>query len=240
VNSPADEELFPGGFDHPVSIFLSGPNSTLLKWVAYASLAPYSTRVFWTDARLPGEVLDPLDPLQLQVVPEEAVHVLHPRELQPNELEAMMGQAATATVIRSDETPEAMRKLVEFLRMPTHTQQRVTAIYRRDEPAIIVAANAHRLAPFYSVEQVAPYLQAIKDSGASVVSLWSDAPTIYESLFDIILHVEGSACLHEWRKATIQCLKGLPGGPLAGGKTHALEELPPISEVLGPHLPMTS
>ena len=57
----------------PTSVFITGQNRTLLQWFAFASLHPYSSRVYWTDVRLPGEVLDPLDPIALHRIPDETV-----------------------------------------------------------------------------------------------------------------------------------------------------------------------
>jgi hypothetical protein len=54
-------------------VFITGQNRTLLQWFAFASLHPYSSRVYWTDVRLPGEVLDPLDPIALHRIPDETV-----------------------------------------------------------------------------------------------------------------------------------------------------------------------
>jgi hypothetical protein len=35
--------------------------------------------------RLPGEILDPLDPMTVHAIREESVYALSPRELQPDE-----------------------------------------------------------------------------------------------------------------------------------------------------------
>lgn len=231
MSAPGASELVPGGFAKPLSMFISGTSGPLLKWFAFAVLAPYASRVYWTDIRLPGEILDPLDPMNLHVIPDESVHVLQPRELQPDEQEARRAEAATATVIRSDETPESLQRLLEFLRMPSHTQQRIAVTARANEVPILVSTNAHRMAGLYSEDRIAPYLQAIKDSGACIVALWADAPNSYESLFDVVLHVEGSGPV-DWRSATARSVKGISSGPLASRKALRFEDVAPIAIVL--------
>jgi len=233
------EDLLPGVLGRPSSIFISGADRSLLKWVAYAALSPYSERVYWTDVRLPGEIPDPLDPMTRAVIPAESVHVLLPLDLRPEEEEARRAETAAATMIRSEGAPDSLRRLIEFLRMPTHTQERISATYRRNEPAILVCANAHRLAGNYSSDRVAPLVKSIVESGACVVSLWSDAPTSLESVFDVVLHVEGGGSA-DWRSATIRCEKGIASGPLASGKVPRLADLKPIAKVLGASLPASS
>jgi hypothetical protein len=143
--APAGEELFPEGLRNPSSVLFSGTSRSLLKWVAFASLARYSSRVFWTDLRLSGEILDPLDPMARHVIPEDVVDVLPPGDLRPEDQEARLAEAASATMFPSDEAPESVRGIIEFIRMPWHTQQRISAKFQRGEPTILVCANADRL-----------------------------------------------------------------------------------------------
>ena len=236
MSTPPAGELFPGAFGKPSSVFISGTSRSLLKWFAFAALAPYASRVYWTDVRLPGEILDPLDPMTVHAIPEESVYVLSPRDLQPDDLRAQQAEAAAATVLRSDEPGHSLQGLVEFLRMPQHAQELISATGRIDAPSILVTANAQRLATVYSLDRIAPLMQAMLESGTCQVALWAEAPTIHTSIFDVILQVEGSGPT-DWRSATVQCERGISAGPLASGRAHRLSDIGPIATILERSVP---
>lgn len=237
--APPTVELFPGVFGKPSSVFIAGTSRSLLKWFAFAALAPFGSRVYWTDVRLPGEILDPLDPMTVHAVPEDSVYVLSPRELQPDDIQAQRAEGAAATMLRSDEPSHSIQGLVEFLRMPSHAQKLISATGRVDAPSILVTANAQRLATVYSPERIAPLMRAMLESGTCQVALWAEAPTTHTSIFDVILHVEGHSPT-DWRDATVQCERGISAGPLAAGKAHQLRDVQPIAAILEKFLPPPS
>ncbi len=238
VSGPPDE-LFPAGFGKPTSVFIWGTSRSLLKWFAFASLAPYASRVYWTDVRLPGEIPDPIDPITAHAIPEESVYVLSPRDLQPDDQGARQAEVAAATMLRSDETTNSLQGLVEFLRMPSHAQKLISATGRPDAPSILVTANAQRLATVYSVDRVAPLMRAMLESGTCQVALWAEAPTSHTEMFDVILHLEGNDPT-DWRNARVRCEKGISTGPLASGKPSRLSDLKPIATVLEKSIPASS
>ncbi|MGP8072614.1 MAG: hypothetical protein ACLPZM_05745 [Thermoplasmata archaeon] len=230
------EELFPGGFAKPSAVLISGTSRSLLKWFAFAALEPYSSRVYWTDVRLPGEVLDPLDPMTLHAIPEEALYVLLPQELQPDDQGARQAEAAAATMLKSDETPNSLEGLVEFLRMPSHAQKLISSTGRSDAPSILVTANAHRLATVFSVERIAPLMKVMLESGTCQIALWAEAATTHTTMFDVLLQVEGSGSA-DWRNATVTCERGISTGPLASGRAHRLSDIKPVASILEKHIP---
>ncbi len=233
--SPA-EALFPDGFAKPSSIFISGNSRTLLKWFAFAALQPYEPRVYWTDVRLPEEILDPLDPMSVHAIREEAVYVLSPRELSPDDQGARQAETAAATMLHADESTHSIEGLVEFLRMPSHAQKLISSTGRVDAPSILVTANAQRLATVYSPERIAPLMRALLESGTCQVALWAEASTALVSIFDILLHLDGNDPT-DWRNATVRCEKGISSGPLASGKARRLSELDSIAKVLARSVP---
>jgi hypothetical protein len=237
VANPAPvDALFPTGFERPSSVFISGSSRTLLKWFAFAWLSPYGSRVYWTDVRLPGEILDPLDPMAMHAVPEESVYVLEPRELYPDEQGASRAEAAAATMLESDEAPDLIRGLVEFLRMPLHGQKLISATGRVDLPSILVTANSQRIAIAYSQDRLEPLMRAMLEAGTCQVALWAEAPTTLTSMFDATLALEGNDPA-DWRNATIRCERGITTGRLSGGRTVRLAEIESIATVLEKFLP---
>ena len=235
-SSPRDD-LLPGDFAKPSSVFVFGTNRPLLKWVTLALLAPYAARAYWTDVRLDGEALDPLDPLALHAVPDDHVHVVHPREMERNEQEARNVDAAAATMLRSTEVPESLRQISEFLGLPAQSRARIASVAVEGQPAIMIVSNAHHFVGIYPRESVGPIIHAIVDSGVCLFVLWTGTPPPLRSVFDVVLHVEGDAV--HWREATLQCEQGISTGPLGPGKACPLAELPPIVRVLERALPET-
>jgi len=233
--NPVDP-LFPAGFSKPSSIFVSGTNRTLLKWFAHAWLAPYGSRVYWTDVRLPGEILDPLDPMALHAVPEDSVYVLEPRQLYPDERGAEQAEAAAATMLESDETPDSLRGLVEFLRMPSHAQKLISATGRTASPSILVTANSQRIAHAYPEERLEPLMRAMLEAGTCQVALWAEAPTTLTTMFDAILDLQGNDP-RDWPNATVRCERGITTGILSAGKPRHLAEIETIAAVLEKFLP---
>jgi hypothetical protein len=236
VHAAGDEGIFPGGFRVPTSVFIRGTDRTLLKWFAFAALDPYGSRVYWTDVRLPQEILDPLDPVAIHAIPERSVYVLHPRDLEPDDRAARQAEAAAATMLESTEITNSLKGLVEFLRMPSHAQKLVSSTGQAAVPSILVTANSQRLATVFPEDRIAPLMHALLESGTCQVALWAEATTGLTSVFDVILHVEGSGPT-DWRNATVQCEKGIYSGPLAEGERRRLSDLGPIATVLKRWIP---
>ena len=234
--NPAGEEFFSNELRNPTSVLFSGTSRSLLKWVAFAALEPYSSRVYWTDLRLPGEVLDPLDPMVRHAIPEDVVEVLPPEALQPEENDARLAEAASATMFPSDEFPRSVRGIVEFTRLPRYTQRRISAKFRPGEPGIFICSNADRLVGVSRAERIATMVPSIVESGAIIVGLWAGAPSPLESVCDVILHVEGSGPV-AWRDSTIRCVKGISTGRLADGAAHRLADVGPIARILEKLIP---
>jgi hypothetical protein len=232
---PASDELFPGDFAKPAAVFVFGTNRPLLKWVTLALLSPYSSRAYWTDVRLEGETLEPLDPLALHAVAEDHIHVVHPKEMERNEQEAQRVEAATATMVRSDEVPESLRQISEFLRLPAHSRARVASVAVSGQPAIMIVSNAHHFVGIYPRESVGPIIHAILESGVCLFVLWTGPPPPLRTVFDVVLSVEGDVA--HWRDATLTCEQGIPTGPLGPGRPCRLGDLPAIARVLERSIP---
>jgi hypothetical protein len=229
-------ELLPGGLRTPSSLFVLGTNRPLLKWVALALLEPHASRTYWTDVRLEGEAIETTDPVALHAIPTERLLVAHPRDLQGDESDALRAEAATATMIRSDEPPESLRQITEFLRLPPHTQERISSTTAGPQPPVLVVSMAHRLVGLYSSDRVPSMIRAVKNSGTSIVVLWADAAPMQREIFDVVLHVEG-ADPSRWRDATLRCEKGITDPPLGSGAARCLSDLPQIASVLDRSIP---
>jgi hypothetical protein len=228
--------LFPDGLRQATSVFIAGTDRSLLKWVALALLDPYANRTWWTDVRMEGEALEPDDPIGANVVPPERVHVLHPHQLHPDEEDARRAERAAAVMLHHEESPESIRRIFRFLRLPEHSQERIVSTFAGDEPAVLVLANAQRLMGLFRADMVVPMVRAIVDAGACIVVLWSEALPPERTAFDVVLHVEGTGT-KAWGAAQLRCEKGLASGPLAHGVVVRLDQLPAVAPVLEQLLP---
>jgi hypothetical protein len=229
------EDLIPGDFARPTSVFVYGTNRALLKWVTLALLAPYASRVWWTDFRLADERPEALDPFTLRAVPEDRIDVVHPSEMRRDDDAARRVDALTATVVRADDPPESLRRLSQFLRLPSHTQARIASTAGGGQPAILIASSAHHLVGLYPRESIAPMIHAILDAGVCLVLLWTATPPPLRTVFDVVLTVEGEP--GAWKRATLRCEQGVSTGPLGPKKPIPLAELPTIARALSPVLP---
>jgi hypothetical protein len=224
-------EIFPGGLRQATSVFIAGSSRPLLKWVALALLEPYASRVYWTDIRIEGEEPEPDDPIATNVVSPDRVHVLHPLDLRTDDADVARAEAVAPKMFHSDEPPEAVRRIFNFLRLPEHSQQRIVSTFAGDEPAILVLANAQRLVGVFPAERTGPMVNAVVDAGACIVSLWTEALPPVRSAFDMVLLVEGGNPA-DWRSAQMRCEKGIASGPLAHGVTVRLDSLSCLASVL--------
>ena len=218
-------------FTRPGTVFICGNHRPLLNWTAFALASATDPRLSWTDVRLRGEVLDAFDPLARSVIPSDRLSIVHPNELAQNEAAARLAGAASSTVIRSDEPPASIRRLVDFLRLPTHTQELLAAHPPDGPPTPLVLSNAHRVVALYPTESVAPVLRAIVDAGALLIATWADAPPEGRLAFDTILHLRGEE--HgAWRRASLTVERSAVPGSLRAGETYPLGEIRPVAAVL--------
>jgi len=220
-------------FAGPTSVVIIGDDRPLLNWVAYALASQTDPEFIWTDVRLPGEVLHPSDVLTRGLIPENRMSIVWPGDLARNEPDA---NVAGSFLIRSDEPTVNIQRLVDFLRLPTHTQE----ILARPRPAgvtrVLILSNGHRVVALYpSPEAVALTVRAIVATDSILLMTFADAPPEGRLAFDTVVHVAGSES-KRWREAKLRVEKGPPNGPLRQGLECRLEEFAPIAAVLAKEL----
>jgi len=236
MSHSTEVDVLLGGLRRPLSVFLAGTSRPLLKWVALALLEPYSSRIHWTDLRVTGETLEPLDPIALHMVPADRLKILHPRELQRDDRASRLAETAATTVLRTDGAPEEFQRATEFVRLPPHTQARISTMPVEGGPPILVTANGHRLVSLYPIETIGPMVRSIVDSGTCFVLLWADAVPSVRDVFDVVLHLEGGGP-GSWREAILRSEKGISTGPLGSGRPSRLSDLPEVARFLERSIP---
>ena len=217
--------LIPELTHRPTSVFLHGSNRALLNWVMFVMLASSDPGYFWTDVRLPEEVLDPLDPLARGVVPPNQLSVILPEDLRPS---PVPGDAMTSMLDR-DETSDSLRRVAGFLRLPAHTQELISRKAQVGRVTVFGLSNAHRTAALYRGDAVRTTIRAIHESGVSLIMTWGDALPGGSRVFDFVVEVEGSHPA-AWKDAHLRCLLGDSVGPLRAGARLRLSSLPAAVE----------
>jgi len=219
-------------FNRPTSVLVWGTSRPLLNWVVYALASEADPKFIWTDVRRGDEVMTDADPLVHNMVPPDRLAVVYPGQLAPNDAAANM---AIAGVIRDDRPTDAVRRLVDFVRLPLSTQRLLTGVPSRSRPMVLVLSDAQHMVVFYPTATVASLVRAVVEAGAILFVTFVNTPPQSRQEFETVLHVEGNDP-RAWREATLRVEKGPSAGPLRGGSTHRLSEFNPIATVLAHNL----
>ena len=221
-------------FPNPTSVIICGSNRPLLNWVAYALAVSSDPNLHWTDVRISGEVLSRDDLLMRDRIPPERLHLVAPRELAPDDATA---NVAVSAVIRDEDTPEELRRVVEFLRLPPPTQQLLAETPSEGVPRVVVLSNGHRLLALYpEIGVVAPTVRAIVGSGVVFIMTFADAPPGGRVAFDTVLQLEGQDP-GSWRDATLRVEKTPSTSVFRSGSEVRLADFGPVAAVLGREFP---
>jgi len=221
-------------FPNPTSVIICGSSRPLLNWVAFALASAGDPEFHWTDVRMSGEVLSPDDLFARDLIPADRLHLARPRELTPDDATA---NVAVSAVIRDDETPEELRRVLEFLRLPGPTQELLAETAGTGPPRIVVLSNGHRLLALYpELGIVAPTVRAIVGAGVVLIMTFADAPPGGRVAFDVVLHLEGHEP-KEWRQAALRVEKAPSSGPFRAGSKVRLTDFEPVAAVFRREFP---
>ena len=221
-------------FPNPTSVIICGSSRPLLNWVAFALASVSDPEFHWTDVRISGEVPTPDDLFSRDLIPPERLHLVAPRELTPDDATA---NVAVSAVIRDEETPEELRRVVEFLRLPPQTQQLLAETQSKGFPRVVVLSNGHRLLALYpEVGVVAPTVRAIVNAGVALIMTFADAPPGGRVAFDTVLHLEGQDPKN-WRQAKLRVEKAPSTSVFRSGSEVRLADFEPVAAVLSREFP---
>ena len=221
-------------FPDPTSVIICGSNRPLLNWVAYALASSSDPKFHWTDVRISGEVPTPDDLLSRDLIPPVRLHLVAPRELAPDDATANI---AVSAIVRDEDTPEELRRVLEFLRLPAPTQQLLAETPSEGVPRVVVLSNGHRLLALYpEIGAVAPTVRAIVGAGVAFIMTFADAPPGGRVAFDTVLQLEGRDP-ESWRQATLRVEKTPSSSVFPAGSEVRLADFKPVAAVLGREFP---
>ena len=223
--------LIPEITHQPTAVMLYGESESLLNWLLYAILVRGNPQFRWTDVREKGAALDPLDPLAQGIVPASQLNVVEPEQLTPHQ----RVPSPTPDMIRDEESSEGVRRLTDFMRLPTRTQEFIARTTAPGRLALVGLSNAQRLLPRFNPESIQSTIRSFLEAGASLILTMAGsipAGRVYQ--FEI--RVDGKNP-RRWKEATFRCTLGDSVGPVRAGRSMRFGDIPEVAEVLGPLLP---
>lgn len=214
-------------FQHPTSVILYGNPAALVDWVALAFASTAHGGYHWTDVRGRGQVPDPLGPVARGAIAEERLRVRDPGELAPDNVAA---NAAISSSIR-DERPTDLRRLADFLRLPSASREFISQRPQGREPLVLVVSNARQLVPQFTRDTVRSILQAVVDSGFVVLASYPGIPGPNRFVFDNVWRLEGQD-LSAWRSAQLEVEQADASAVLPKGSKTLLNDLTFVASLL--------
>lgn len=210
-------------------MFVYGRPRTLVNLVLFALAEATNPEFQWVEIGMPEEGRPPLDPAALGWVPKGRLWVVeHPDSLRPDDLSA---NRALFGLIRSDEPPEALAQVAEFIRLPDVSQRILASRPPDGQPGAVAVVNAHRVMSTFSADRVPSILEVHRNAGFSVLVGYTESAGPGKALFDFVFRLDGDGAT-DWKNALLVCEKGIASGPLRDGRPVHLEEIPILAELL--------
>jgi len=215
-------------FQWPTSVFLYGPPGPLLNWVgwAFARMAPGGFR--WSDVKLPGEPVDPLDPIARGVIPEDLLSSPEPLDLAPDHAAA---NAVISQTGMTDGDLAQLGRVSDFLRLPPTTRARIASTERAVAPLVLVVSNSHRLLPHYTSDSVRTALRTLIAHGVAIFGIFPAVAGEARFIFGNVWRLSASDP-REWRETKLEVERAEARSPILPTGIRKLGDLPALAEAL--------
>lgn len=212
----------------PVTIFVHGESRALVNLVMYGLIEWTTPDYSWIDVRIRNRSPTGLDPVALGAIPSGRIVVVDRLdEMAPDPIRGN----AVWSVIRSDEPPDSMRSLSDFVRLPRPVQQALALTGGGTRPGAVALSNAHRLVALYDGTTVPDTLRTVVALGASLFVSFADEAPDSRYAFDFVLKVDG-ASPEVWSESELIVEKST--GPAEGlrGMRAYLGDLAPLHRLI--------
>jgi hypothetical protein len=218
-------------FDRPNSVIVYGPSRPLVNLLLFALARSVNPDFAWVDIGSPKQERTPCDPVRLGWVPEDRLWLVNlPELVEPDTRSARL---PLFEMIRSDESPEVLTHVTEFLRLPDISQRILSDRPSSDQPGVVAVANIHRVAAVFSSDRVPRILNLHREAGFSVLAGYAGLAGSGRDHFDYVFRVQGEdEGFLDWKKNQLVCERGISSGPLGGLRPVRLEEIPLVAEVV--------
>lgn len=218
-------------FDRPNSVLVYGARRPLVNLTLFALATTTNPDFEWVEIGVPKEDRTLFEPVQLGWIPEDRLwRVDQPDALLPDDRSANLSLVGT---IRSDEPPEILAQMIEFLRLPDRSQRILATRPPEDKPGVVAVANAQRAEGTFAASRVPSILAVHRNAGFSVFVGYAESPGPGRDLFDFVFHLNGeNENVADWRKSQLVCERGITSGPLRDSRSVPIEEIPILADVL--------
>jgi hypothetical protein len=147
----------------------------------------------WLDIRSADEPVDPEEPPASGLVPPEQLYkTLDSAEMGPDNPSANL---AMWSVMRTDEAPETLHPLMDFLRLPAVIQEIIGLSPTSGRHGVVVVANADRIARYYpdKAESIGPLLNVWRRERVTLITTYNSPPRKTRSLYDYTFELKADA-----------------------------------------------
>jgi hypothetical protein len=218
-------------FDRPNSVLVYGAHRSLVNLTLFGLATTTNPDFEWVEIEEAKDEPTSLDPVRLGWIPKDRLWLVdHPDALRPDDLSASLSLTRT---IRSDEPPEILSQITEFLRLPDRSQRILATRPPLGRPGVVAIANAHRVERNFAASRVPSILTVHRNAGYSVLIGYGEMAGAGREVFDFVFHLDGhSQNVADWRENHLICERGITSGPLRSSRPVLLGEIPILSGLL--------
>ncbi len=210
------------------AVLVYGTSRPMVSLLLYAVAAESVPLFHWLDVRSSSESLSEWDPAKLGWLDSRYSWVADPGVgLAPDNAPA---NAAIFELIRSDEPPEVLGKLTEFLRLPPTIQDILAAMSPAAGPNLLAVANVDRVSGAIPDAALGPILAAFASLRCSLMVGYAGPTPPRTGAFATVLRIEGGPP-SAWREAQVHFEKGKVVEPARPGEGVLCSKLPFVERV---------
>ncbi len=212
----------------PHSVLVHGRSRPLVNLLLYAVAGETTPGFHWLDLRPASDPPADWDPVQLGWLDAHRSWVADPGEALA--ADHARANAALFELIRSDEPPEVLARLTDFLRLPATMQNILASISAGDEPSLLAVANADRVSESIPDAALEPILAAFGWLRCSLYVGYAGPELPRTEGFGTVLRIDGTS-LADWSQARVRFERGGPELPTPTKDSVPVSELPFVARV---------
>ncbi len=194
------------------SVLVHGSSRSLVNLLLYAISENVNREFRWIDIRTVEENVPRWDPVRLGWIDSKRVWTIDP--VSGLESEPVDSGAALFDIVRSDEPPETLAHVAEFLRLPALVQEILGEMPPAGDANLLAIANSDRLEQRFDVSALGPALSAFAWARCALFVGYTGPPPPGAEQFNQSIRIEGDSPTL-WRDARIHFERG---APLAGAR----------------------
>ncbi len=189
------------------SVLVHGSSRSLVNLLLYAVSENANQEFRWLDVRTPEESVPRWDPVRLGWIDSKRVWTIDPVSgLEPDHLGA---NAALFEIVRSDEPPETLAHIAEFLRLPALVQEILGEMPPTGNANLLAVSNVDRLEQRFDVSVLGPALSAFAWARCALFVGYTGPTPPGAEQFTQSIRIEGDSPTL-WRDARIHFERGAP------------------------------